>query len=388
MRKYKTRRAAAMLCALALPGYALADSSYSDSAATETNEYRARPSLYVGGFYFHPDSKRSTTNRGHGWTVGAGLPIWSGLSLEANLFEANLDTGTLNQATLGNSDFYQRGGGLDAVWNFGRQDRFNPFVLAGVGAVYDDVLPKEDKKTSLYYDAGLGFTNPIFGNPTTRLRGDARFIHDQFDGGRNDWRVGLALEISLGGAPEQRVIVKEVRVPIQVVAAPATVPEPPPAPVYVAPIAVLADYDGDGVPDARDQCANTMRGMAVDENGCAIEKQTVTLRNIEFDFNSARLRSISNSSLDEAVRFLGGQPKVRLEIDGHTDNVGSDAANLKLSRERAEAVKSYLIAHGVDASRLIANGRGETQPLMSNDSESGRQANRRVEMIVLSGSGQ
>ena len=387
MRTVTKLRAMAALCGLALPGYVLADVGDVDGGNTvSADAYRAQPSLYVGGFYLHPDPKRSTTRRGMGWTVGVGIPVWWRLSLEANLFTANLDTGTLNQATLGNSDFYQRGGGLDAVWNFGRQDRFNPFVLAGAGAVYDDVLPRSDKKTSLYYDAGLGFTQPLFGNPTTRLRGDARFVHDQFDGGRNDWRAGLAIEISLGGMPEQRVVIREVKVPVQVVQ-PVAVP-PAPEPVSVAPIAVLADYDHDGIPDDRDQCPDTLRGVSVDARGCAIERQTVTLKNIEFDFNSAHLRSRSDASLDEAVRFLGGQPMVRLEIAGHTDNVGSDAANLKLSRERAEAVKHYLVAHGVDAARLTAAGYGESQPIAPNDSEAGRQANRRVEMIIQSGAGQ
>lgn len=386
MRTVKTIRAMSVLCALSLPGFAMADGTYGDNAGSGDYVYQTRPSLYLGGFYMRPDSKRSTTNRAEGWIIGAGIPVWRGLSLEGNLFTANLDTGTLNQSTLGNSDFYQRGGGLDAVWNFARQDRFNPFVLGGVGAVYDDVLPKSDKKTSLYYDAGLGFTNPIFGNPTTRIRGEARYLHDQFDGGRNDWRVGLALEISLGGAPQERVIIKEVKVPVQVVQ-PVVMPAPEPAPVAIAPIAVLADYDGDGIPDDRDQCPNTLRGVRVAPSGCALNSQTLTLKNIEFDFNSSSLRSTSNASLDEAVRFLSGEPGVNLQIAGHTDNVGSEAANLKLSSERAEAVRSYLVAHGADATRLSARGFGESRPVESNDSEAGRQANRRVEMIILSGSG-
>lgn len=376
MRTITTLRAVAVVGALALPVTAPVAAASSDGP----DGYLASPSLYIGGFYLHPDAKRSTTKRGEGWTIGAGLPVWRGLTLELMAFTANLDTGTRNQATLGNSDFYQRGGGLDAVWNFRRKDQFNPFVLGGLGAVYDDVLPEADKTTSLYYNAGVGFTQPIFGNPTTRLRGDARYIHDRFDGGRNDWRVGLALEISLGGLPEPRVIVKEVKVPVEVV-------QPVPAPVPVAP-PPPKDTDGDGVNDDRDRCPDTIHGAKVDENGCAVEKQTVTLRNIQFDFNSARLRPSSDASLDEAVRFLSGQPQVRLQIAGHTDNIGSDAVNLKISRERAEAVQAYLVSHGVDASRLTARGYGESLPLTSNATEEGRQKNRRVEMIILSSSGQ
>jgi OOP family OmpA-OmpF porin len=313
--------------------------------------------------------------------VGVGVPLWQHLSLEGNFFMANLDTGTLNQNTLGNSDFYQRGGGADLVWGFRQQNQFNPFVIAGIGAVYDDVLPKSEKTTSFLYDAGLGFTNPLFGNPATRLRGDARVLHDDFNGGKNDWRVGLALEVSLGSAPEERVVMKEVRVPVQVVPMPAQIPMPaliavPPAPV---------DSDGDGVPDDLDLCPNTPHGVKVDDHGCAIGKQTLTLENVEFDFNSAHLRSSSDSTLDETANFLRSQPNIEAEIAGYTDSIGSATANLKLSRERAASVKNYLVAQGVDSSRLTSKGFGKANPVASNSSEEGRQKNRRVEFIILSG---
>src|SRR3569623_1450100 len=99
MRTVKTIRAMTVLCALSLPGYAMADEAYGDSESTDV-AYKSRPSLYIGGFYMRPDSKRSTTNRAEGWIIGAGIPLWRGLSLEGNLFTANLDTGTLNQTKL------------------------------------------------------------------------------------------------------------------------------------------------------------------------------------------------------------------------------------------------------------------------------------------------
>ncbi|MGH8539237.1 MAG: OmpA family protein [Stenotrophobium sp.] len=335
--------------------------------------YKPMPTFYVGGYYLHPDSRRGTTKRGTGWTIGAGLPLTQYLTGEITAFTSILDTGAA-----GTTDFYQRGGGLDLKLGFRRQDQFDPFFLWGIGAIYDDVLPKADKKTSLYYNAGLGFTQPLFGNPWTRLRGDARYIRDRFDGGRNDWRVGLALEVSLGRVlPVEHVVIKDVQVPAEVV----PMPVPPPA-------AQAVDSDGDGVPDDRDLCPNTIRGARVDEHGCVIESQTVTLRNLEFDFNSAHLRPSASGTLDEAVNFMRSQPNVTAQIAGHTDSIGSAAANLKLSRNRANAVKDYLTSHGVEASRLKAVGYGKARPVATNKTEAGRQENRRVEFIITAGAHQ
>ena len=87
--------------------------------------------------------------------------------------------------------------------------------------------------------------------------------------------------------------------------------------------------------------------------------------------------------LDEAARILGERPGVRVNVDGHTDWTGTDAYNQGLSERRANSVRDYLASRGVDASRLIASGHGESQPIASNETREGRALNRRVELNVL-----
>ncbi len=110
----------------------------------------------------------------------------------------------------------------------------------------------------------------------------------------------------------------------------------------------------------------------------------IILKNIFFDFDKATLRSESATELNRLVKMLTDVPKMTIEISGHTDNVGSDAYNKKLSEDRAKAVVEYLIVQGIDRDRLEYAGYGETQPIADNDSEEGRQINRRTEFKVLS----
>lgn len=105
------------------------------------------------------------------------------------------------------------------------------------------------------------------------------------------------------------------------------------------------------------------------------------LYGILFDFNSASLRPESKPVLDELRDLLRAEPSWRVTIEGHTDAVGSDSANQTLSGQRAEAVKAYLVAGGVEAGRLTAAGFGESRPVADNSTELGRAQNRRVELV-------
>lgn len=111
--------------------------------------------------------------------------------------------------------------------------------------------------------------------------------------------------------------------------------------------------------------------------------KTFVLENVEFDFGKATLRPQSYQTLDDLVDYLKRKPDQRIEIGGHTDNVGSDAKNLKLSLERANAIVAYLTAKGVDSSRLESKGYGAEEPIEENDTEEGRQKNRRTEVKIL-----
>lgn len=111
-------------------------------------------------------------------------------------------------------------------------------------------------------------------------------------------------------------------------------------------------------------------------------KKKIVLRSVHFDFDKAVIRADAKPVLDEAVQILKEEGGVAVIVAGHTDSIGTEAYNLKLSERRANAVRDYLIEHGIAASRITAEGLGESQPVASNDTADGRAQNRRVELHV------
>jgi len=112
-------------------------------------------------------------------------------------------------------------------------------------------------------------------------------------------------------------------------------------------------------------------------------KRKIILRGVNFDFNKATLRADAADILDEAARVLKEEPSIDVSVDGHTDAVGSDAYNQRLSERRAQAVHDYLVRLGVSAGRLRTRGFGESKPVASNATDEGRAQNRRVELNIL-----
>lgn len=108
----------------------------------------------------------------------------------------------------------------------------------------------------------------------------------------------------------------------------------------------------------------------------------LTLGDLLFATGRSELRSGAVRNLDQLAEFLRAHPQRTAIIEGHTDSVGSAGSNLRLSQERADAVKRYLVRQGVDPNRLYATGRGQDYPVAQNDTASGRQQNRRVEIII------
>lgn len=109
----------------------------------------------------------------------------------------------------------------------------------------------------------------------------------------------------------------------------------------------------------------------------------IALRNVFFETGKWDLLPQSEYELGKVVEMLSQNPKLKIELGGHTDNIGQPAANQKLSEQRAKAVRDYLVAKGIKAERLTYKGYGETQPVATNDSEEGRAQNRRTELKVL-----
>jgi outer membrane protein OmpA-like peptidoglycan-associated protein len=109
----------------------------------------------------------------------------------------------------------------------------------------------------------------------------------------------------------------------------------------------------------------------------------LTLSDVFFEFDKAALTPGAAQDLTRLAQFLKAHPDRTMVIEGHTDSIGSDSYNVDLSRRRAMSVRSFLSAQGVSRSQLVAQGFGESFPVASNDSEAGRQQNRRVEMLVM-----
>lgn len=139
------------------------------------------------------------------------------------------------------------------------------------------------------------------------------------------------------------------------------------------------DNDGDGIPDYLDQCPETPLGQPVDLTGCSA--MIVSLRGVHFAFDSAQLTSEAKSILNQAASAMKSNPSSSFTVEGHTDSTGSDSYNRDLSQRRAQAVANYLSSQGVSG-RINAVGKGESSPVASNDTSSGRAKNRRVEVYA------
>lgn len=153
-------------------------------------------------------------------------------------------------------------------------------------------------------------------------------------------------------------------------------------PVVVAAAApVDKDSDGDGVFDSKDKCPDTPKDLKVDADGCPIAAAMQIM--VEFDFDKATILPEYTGELKKFAEFAAQYPNQKIVIQGHTDNMGSDAYNQKLSERRAQAVVNALVKdYGIDSARISAKGFGEAQPIATNDTAAGRKQNRRVIGVI------
>jgi OOP family OmpA-OmpF porin len=291
-----------------------------------------------------------------------------GLSLGFNQFDSFID-----QVELGFLRSIE-----DVNYEGGNED-------SGITRIFTNLVKEYDltSDVSLYTLVGAGveiFDNEangnedgIFGNygagvkykiaDQFALKFDVRHLIEA-DHGDNNLLYNLGFSVPFG----------EVSKPAPVVAAPAPVVTKP-APVVQAP----KDTDGDGVLDSLDQCPDTMKGAKVDTVGC----MTLVNLNINFDNASAVIKDSYNTRINEFAKVMKSNPKLKANIEAHTDSVGTDAYNQKLSEKRAASTVNALKALGVDAARIKAVGYGETKPVASNTTAEGKAQNRRVEAVMV-----
>ena len=379
---------------LSLPSHAQDEESSGEEAPASGAKALLGNSLYVSPmFNYIKAADARGTKDGLGGQLAIGKSLTSGLNLELTAGYAMLD------GKSGGSDAKLTSVGVGAMVFplTSLPDLYVPVVLQR-GQFEKHPGPITDYGTTLF-DIGLGYLIGLgdFG----ALRAEVKY------------RVDAHGREAAGTTPDQDKHFYEgvaslgLLIPLgSKAAAPAEAPAEEAAPVEIVP---AGDADGDGVTDDLDQCPDTPAGTVVnaqgcpdvpaapacpppgpgegiDANGCAVPA-TIVLRGVNFELDSAKLTPNAKTILDEVASSLLAVQTIQVEVQGHTSSEASDAYNLTLSDNRAEAVRQYLIGRGVASERMTVKGYGETTPVADNDTEAGRELNRRVELKVTSGGG-
>jgi OOP family OmpA-OmpF porin len=339
----------------------------------------------VGGMYvtpmigdLHTDKDRPASSRDN--AIGS-------LALGKHLSEAWSAEVLLNGVKIRNDDPAPNqtawAGSLDLLRVFNRAGNFSPYLGLGGGVIENDLTPGAAGSDAMAQVSLGAFWTVWEGSngDSFALRPDfkARWEDAHSAGRLTDYIGQIGFQYTWGGMRKVSAAPPPPPPPPPAAVAPA----PPPPPVTPAP---PGDEDQDGVTDDRDRCPGTPRGVAVDANGCP-QKGSITLEGVTFDYNSATLTQSSLAVLDTVAEGLKKYPRLKVELQGHTDSRGPDAYNLTLSEKRADAVREYLLKDGVPSSQMSAKGYGEAQPIADNKTDEGRARNRRVVMFVLENPG-
>jgi len=347
---------------------------------------------YAGGYAFDDDENLDPALV---YGVRIGYNITQEWSIEAAIDYAEADGDDRIFRPNGTSyknDADMLGYRVEALYNFLPDTDVVLFVAAGIGGRdldYDNGSENSADGHDFAVDYGLGFK--WFFAENFALRGDARHIYVT-DVNNNNFEFTLGLSFVFGGEKPKAELP----------------PPPPPAPPVVEP---EPDTDGDGVIDKLDQCPDTPAGVKVDEVGCPLDtdkdgvydyldkcpdtpielkvdkdgcpmKVTINL-NVLFDFDKSDVKPKYHDEIKRVADYMNAYPWEKATLEGHTDSKGTDAYNEKLSQRRVEAIKNYLVEKfGISADRLKAVGYGESKPIATNDTDEGRQLNRRVQAVM------
>jgi OOP family OmpA-OmpF porin len=366
---------------------------------------------HAGGYVF--DSDQGLSN-GPVYGLGLGYNYTKNFGLEFvfDYIDTNVEPSRSGKGTDIKGLIYR----FDAIYHFMADKQFVPYISAGMGAI---TLDKID--TYHLVTPGIGFK--YFFTKNLAFRSEGRYLvyfspgDVDFNDARRDFAYTFGLSYLFGGREEK----------------PA--PPPPPAPkdsdgdgvtddldkcpdtqpgISVDTDGCPQDSDGDGVADHLDKCPGTPSGAPVDSTGCPkdsdndgvydyLDKCPGTLKEIEVDdkgcpvpikeevsielyvefaFDRAIVKNIYHDHLTKVANFLKTYPDTIAVVEGHTDSIGSEQYNLQLSQKRAENVRKHLIDYGIDPTRLVAKGFGESRPVSDNKTKEGRQKNRRVIAVI------
>ncbi|MCG8471457.1 MAG: OmpA family protein [Desulfobacterales bacterium] len=332
----------------------------------------------VGGHFFEGNQDLED-----GYSIGLilGIPVDDKVTLEVG------GTWIKTEQDRSDIDVDAQRVGFDWLYHLKGGKKFTPFVLGGVGLLRVDPENGEGR-TDVMVNYGAGFKYDL--KKGLALRVDLRHVMpvDKF---HNNISGQVGLTWTLG---KEKMMAK---------------PMESMKPMEPMMMPMKMDSDGDGVPDDRDMCAETPMGQMVDELGCPVvvdddndgmsdEKDKCldtpkgamvdmhgcwVLKGVNFAFGKAELLEEHRSKLDEVSAVLKANPKVRIVLEGHADNIGSAMVNEQISLGRAKAAYDYLVNKGIDGSRMQYLGHSHKAPVADNSTVEGRKMNRRVELRVV-----
>jgi len=388
------RKALCALIALSLGGAAV-----TAAHAQDFGSWYVAPR--IGAVFSDGDRKTDTSVFG-----GIGAGVWVNPHLAVD-FEYTINNAQFEDNSWRDGHEWESVGlGVSGRWFFGDEGaQWRPYVMVGVGALrhaaYSSFLLEDQGFSGSGWDPMATVGVGIQWNMSERLaiRGElaARYDHD------NNTENNLAQALGyIGPGPNQLHSrqsgftdgIASIGLVYSFGGPAAPPPPPPPAAPPPPPDCHALDDDHDGVNNCDDRCPDTAAGAVVGPDGCP-QKVVIDLRGVNFKFDRPKTgehniepslqlpTADSIAILDQAIDALKRYPEIKVELDGHTDSVGTDAYNQKLSERRAQIVYDYLTSHGVDASRIVAvKGFGESQPIDTNATKEGRARNRRTELKV------
>lgn len=316
-------------------------------AVTGFAQQNAETRDYLSLDYNHVfrDSNRASED-GNGGSLGYGLALSKLWGLEFSGFYNDYDRNVFRS-----TDWREYGAKVDGMFFYSRDPGFSPYWALGVGAIRSDERVSNQSSTDPFWDIGLGFMRYFsIGSQDFAVRADARFrwldtsgIASVGSNGEPVIKVGLVLPF---GARETGTAL----------------------PVAAKPAATVPSADAEAPPTA------------------AEEARARVFEPVHFDYNKSSLTPKSRQLLDGAatsIKEMAKESPVKVKLNGHTDNIGSDGYNQGLSERRAESVAEYLQGKGVDGKAISTRAYGKTLPDRDNATEEGRAYNRRVEIKVI-----